>query len=54
VRHDAAYIEFPNGKKMILVIFTRGIADDLTLIPAVAKNVWTEFQPLTPPAPRTP
>jgi len=54
VRHDAAYIEFPNGKKMILVIFTRGIAEDLTLIPAVAKNVWTEFQPLTPPAPRTP
>ena len=43
VRHDAAYIELPNGRKLILVIFTRGIAEDLTLIPAVAKNVWTEL-----------
>jgi hypothetical protein len=40
VRHDAAYIELPNdGKKLILVIFTRGIADDKTLIPAVTKRV---------------
>jgi hypothetical protein len=44
VRHDAAYIELPDGKKMILVIFTRGTADDLTLIPAIAKNVLTELQ----------
>jgi len=43
VRHDAAYIELPNGKKMILVIFTRGTADDLTLIPAIARNVLAEF-----------
>ena len=28
VRHDAAYIELPNGKKWIVVIFTRGVADD--------------------------
>ncbi len=43
VRHDAASIELPGGKKMILVIFTRGIADDVTLIPAIAKNVLSEF-----------
>ena len=43
VRHDAAYIELPSGRKIILVIFTRGIADDLTLIPAVAKNVFAEL-----------
>ena len=43
VRHDAAYIELPSGKKLILVIFTRGIADDVTLIPAIAKNVLNEF-----------
>jgi hypothetical protein len=40
VRHDAAYVELPNaGRKLILVIFTRGIADDKTLIPAVTKKV---------------
>ena len=43
VRHDAAYVELPSGKKFILVIFTRGVADDLTLIPAIAKNVLAEF-----------
>ncbi|HEY0159155.1 MAG TPA: serine hydrolase [Thermoanaerobaculia bacterium] len=39
VRHDAAYVELPDGRKLILVIFTRGTADDLTLIPAIARNV---------------
>jgi hypothetical protein len=43
VRHDAAYIELPNGKKFILVIFTRGTADDVTLIPAATKNVLNEL-----------
>ncbi len=44
VRHDAAYFELPNtatekGRKLILVIFTRGPADDKTLIPSIAKKV---------------
>ncbi len=39
VRHDAAYVEMPDGRKFVLVIFTRGIADDVTLIPAVTRNV---------------
>jgi beta-lactamase class A len=40
VRHDAAYFELPgNGRKLILVIFTRGTADDVTLVPAIAKKV---------------
>lgn len=43
VRHDAAYVELPNGRKLILVIFTRGIADDVTLIPAITKNVLAEL-----------
>lgn len=43
VRHDAAYIELPSGRKFILVIFTRGAADDVTLIPAIAKNVLAEL-----------
>jgi beta-lactamase class A len=43
VRHDAAYIELPSGKKWILVIMTRGTADDKTLIPAIARNVLGEL-----------
>lgn len=43
VRHDAAYIELPGGRKLILVIFTRGIADDVTLVPAITKNVLAEL-----------
>jgi hypothetical protein len=44
VRHDAAYFELseigPNkGMKLILVVFTRGIADDKTLVPSIAKKV---------------
>jgi len=43
VRHDAAYIEMPNGKRFVLVIFTRGAADDVTLVPAIAKHVLEEM-----------
>jgi hypothetical protein len=43
VRHDAAYIELPNGKKYVLVIFTRGIADDVTIVPAVGRAVLGEL-----------
>jgi len=44
VRHDAAYIELPSGRKLILVIMTRGAADDVKLIPAIAKSVLAEVQ----------
>jgi beta-lactamase class A len=44
VRHDAAYIELPSGRKLILVIMTRGTADDVKLIPAIAKSVLSEVQ----------
>jgi len=43
VRHDAAYVELPDGRKYILVIFTRGIAGDVTIVPAVTKNVFAEM-----------
>ncbi len=49
VRHDAAYVELPTGRKIILVIFTRGTADDKTLLPAITKNVLSELMPITPP-----
>jgi beta-lactamase class A len=46
VRHDAAYVELPGGRKVILVIFTRGsegIEGDKTLIPTVTRNVLAEL-----------
>jgi hypothetical protein len=45
VRHDAAYVELPGGKKMVIVIFTRGAADDVTLIPAIGRKVLAELAP---------
>jgi len=44
VRHDAAYVELPSGRKLVVVIFTRGIADDVTLVPAVARHVFEEMK----------
>ena len=47
VRHDAAYIELPGGRKLVLVIFTRGgegPEGDKTLIPAITRNVLAELQ----------
>ncbi len=40
VRHDAAYVELPDGRKWIVVIYTRGPADDVTLIPGIARSVF--------------
>ena len=51
VRHDAAYIELPSGRKVILVIMTRGAADDKTLLPAITRTVLSELAPITAPAP---
>ncbi len=39
VRHDAAYIEMPNAKKCILVIFTQNNSQNKELIPQLAKEV---------------
>lgn len=44
VRHDAAYVELPGGRKLILVIYTRGHAADTTLLPAITRNVLAELQ----------
>jgi len=38
-RHDAAYIEMPNGAKFVLVTFTVGHANERDIIPAVARVV---------------
>jgi beta-lactamase class A len=38
-RHDAAYIELPNHKRFVLVVFTTGAANQKEIIPAVARAV---------------
>ena len=43
VRHDSAYIELPDGRKLVVVLFTRGCADDKTLLPGIAKHLLAEL-----------
>jgi beta-lactamase class A len=38
-RHDAAYLEPPDGRKLIIVTFTTGHAKNRQIIPAIAKRV---------------
>jgi len=40
-RHDACYIELPDGRKFVLIVFTDGNANNSEIIPAVAK-LWLE------------
>ena len=42
-RHDAAYVELPNGAKFVLVTFTLDHANEREIIPALAKAVVQEF-----------
>ncbi|HTD87662.1 MAG TPA: serine hydrolase [Candidatus Binatia bacterium] len=39
-RHDAAYVELPNGNKLVLVIFTTGHSEDKQIIPALARRIF--------------
>ena len=43
VRHDAAYVELPNGAKFVLVIFTAGHSEKKDLIAAVARPIVEGF-----------
>jgi beta-lactamase class A len=43
VRHDAAYVELPGGKKLIVVILARGAADEKALLPAIGKHLLAEL-----------
>ena len=38
-RHDAAYVELPNGNKLVLVIFTTGHSRNKDIIPALARRM---------------
>lgn len=43
VRHDAAYVELPTGHKYVIVILTRGAADDKTLLPSIGTRLLQEL-----------
>lgn len=43
VRHDAAYVELPGGRKFIIVILTRGVAEDKTVLPTIGKHLLAEL-----------
>ncbi len=42
-RHDAAYIELPDGRKFVLVVFTEKFATERNIIPSVAESVIEKF-----------
>lgn len=42
-RHDAAYVELPNGVKFVLVVFTVNHANEKEIIPTVAREVVAAF-----------
>lgn len=42
-RHDAAYIELPSGRRLILVTFTTDAAREREIIPAVARFVFEKI-----------
>jgi beta-lactamase class A len=44
-RHDAAYVELPNGTRFVLVIFTTGHANDRDIVPFVARAVIEALNP---------
>lgn len=42
-RHDAAYLELPNGSKVVLVIFTTGHSRNKEIIPALARRIFASI-----------
>jgi hypothetical protein len=52
VRHDGALVEFPGGRRLIIVLFTRAVADDKTLLPSITRTLLGELAlPFAPPKP---
>lgn len=44
VRHDAAYVELLDGRKFVIVILTRGVAEDKTLLSTIGKHLLAELK----------
>lgn len=43
-RHDAAYVETPDGLKFVLVVFTENAANERDIIPSIAEKVLENFK----------
>lgn len=43
-RHDAAYVELPNGRKFVLVVFTENAANEPDIIPTIAEKILNNFK----------
>ena len=52
-RHDAAYVELPNGAKFVLVTFTVDHANEREIIPTIARAVVETFLRAPQTQPRT-
>jgi hypothetical protein len=48
-RHDAAYVEFADGRKLVLVVFTTGHANEQGIIQALARRIVANLLPPTSP-----
>ena len=46
-RHDAAYVELPNGARFVLVTFTTDHAEVREIIPAIARVIIASFSSIT-------
>ena len=44
-RHDAAYVELPDGRKLIVVTFTTGHARDREILPTIARKILAGLAP---------
>ena len=42
-RHDAAYVELPNGKKIVVVIFTTGHSREKAILSSIAGRIFEGF-----------
>jgi len=43
-RHDAAYVETPDGLKFVLVVFTENFAEERGIIPSIANKIIKNFK----------
>jgi beta-lactamase class A len=42
-RHDAAYVERPDGRRSVVVAFTTGHAQDREILPALARALFARL-----------
>lgn len=47
VRHDMTVFELPSGKRYVVAVFTRGAAQDETLLPAIGARIVELIEPQT-------